>query len=397
VLLAGCYRPNGLDPCVTACGPGVDRACPSGLTCDSLGLCKAIDMAGDCPPLDGAIVFEDAEIDAPLSPSAVCFGDKGAFFRTCIDPMPVNTFTPTNGMVIDTASCAALGGYLQPQAKPPAVCVIAAANIVLNNGVTLRVIGGRPLALFATTAMTISGTIDVASHAIKGAGSNSGADCVASPGASGGGGGAGGSFVAAGGAGGKAESGAVGGGPPPMVPIDRVRGGCNGGNGGKATGAGGTAGLGGGGVYLMTPGMLTITASAIINASGGGGGAPERSSGGGGGGTGGFIGIQAGTYTIDPNARVFAIGGGGASGGNATSTGNVGLEASDPTNTGMAVAPSGAGAGGSGTAANGGIGGSAATNQGGAGGGGGGAGGVIGFEGPVPANTGTWRPAPVTL
>ena len=400
VLLAGCYQPATYDSCVTACGLGPALLCPPDQTCDDNGVCKPRDLVGNCqPPVEA-----DASIDGPPSGSEVCFGAVGDFFRTCLDPPPTNDRNFSGMTTIDTSDDL-MCTQIAPQAKPPMVCVIAATNITVAG--TLRVVGARPLVLFATNGLTITGTIDVASYSMKngvvekGAGANSGGDCnPAGPGVGsvggGGGGGAGGALGDTGGIGGKSGGGFAGGTAPAMTVTDRIRGGCSGANGGKGAEAGGFSGIGGGAIYLMAKTQITLSDSAVINASGAGGRSAGIGGGGGGGGSGGFIGFHAPSFTILPNAKVYAVGGGGAQGGE-DSMSLPGSEATGPMN---APATSNGGFGGTGAFGSaqgkGGTGGPGANATSTGGGGGGGSPGAIIFEGAVPSSamTSNFKPNP---
>jgi len=226
------------------------------------------------------------------------------------------------------------------------VCAIAAPSIVIEANATLSARGANPLLLVAH-AITIHGTVDVASHTTGaiGAGSLQGG-CI--PGALpfGAGGGRGGNFFDVGGLGGDDGvtplTGGKGGGTFVTVAL---LGGCGGTRGGDGTAGGGsdggnaTGGPGGGVVWIASDtAPLIIDGNAVINASGasGAGGTTEHH-GGAGGGAGGLIVLQAPTIQLDPTASIFANGGhgGGGAGANGSGTGFTGgASGSDPTGPG---------------------------------------------------------------
>jgi hypothetical protein len=404
VLLVGCYRPSEIETCSKRCGSDPGQTCPPGQICDGNGLCRSVDMQGDCP-LDGGVTVDafeqvDAPLDAPRSGQA-CFGSGDDFFKVCVDD-PLNDETITNARTIDTTQCP----QYQTQSAPPVVCVRAWRNLTIGATGSLRVVGGRPLAIVVTQTLQIDGTIDVASHVGGTQGANANvSDCdLAAAGnqsasaSGGGGGGAGGALAGGGGSGGTGDGGSTGGtATPPIDPLKlrRIRGGCPGGAGGKAQGtSGGVSGDGGGAIYLMSNTEISVGNTGVINASGGGGNRPGDRAGGAGGGSGGFVGFAAPVYMFGPTALVIAVGGAGASGGGPTSVGNTGLEATAAANTATTPGVGGSGSGGFGAFVTGGSGNPGGANAG--GGGGGGGGGVIGFMGALPVS-GTFAPLPRLL
>lgn len=296
-------------------------------------------LAGTCVGVDH--MFMDAAVDgkiyldAPAS-GVVCYG--AGFAHPCFASAPTSSLT-INGQPIntDSAMCSTtvtnLGG----------ACVIAAGDLTIAGAVNAT--GSKPLVLVAATTLTISGTLDVASHrgGQIGAGSipptdTTSCDPGTAPGTSGGG--AGGSFGTAGASGG-AGGGAAG--TPGAIKPASLRGGCSGQDGNNGTF--GMKGRGGGAVYLIAGTSITITGQ--INASGASGSAGKiGDGGGGGGGSGGLIALDAPSVTS--TGVIFANGGGGAQGSGNSTTGADGKEP-------IGLAPSG----GSGQiSGNGGVGGS---------------------------------------
>ncbi|HEY0477556.1 MAG TPA: hypothetical protein VGD37_08520 [Kofleriaceae bacterium] len=219
------------------------------------------------------------------------------------------------------------------------ICVLAAPSITITATGKLAAHGTRPLALLAH-AITVRGTIDVASHynAAPGAGARLGG-CTFGSLAKGAGGGRGGHADGDGGPGGNEGlapgTGGHGGG---TFVIDTLLGGCGGTHGGDGSllagspdvsdGGATTGGAGGGALWLASdPGPLILGPGAIINASGAAGaGGSAQGHGGAGGGAGGLILLQAATIQLDPAAAIFANGGpgGGGAGINQAGTGYIG-------------------------------------------------------------------------
>jgi hypothetical protein len=220
------------------------------------------------------------------------------------------------------------------------LCVLAAPSIIIDPGVVLSAHGSIPLALFAH-ALTIHGTVDVASHIGKPAAAGALVQgCLKGNLPKLFGGGHGGSTADAGGDGGNDGSmSGTGGTAPGSFGIDSVIGGCGGTLGGDGGAGGGddggrtTGGAGGGAVWLVSDtAPLVIDDGAAINASGASGaGGATAGHGGAGGGAGGLIVLQAPTIQLSSSAVVYANGGHGG-GGAGTMTGfTAGLDGTDPT------------------------------------------------------------------
>ena len=191
----------------------------------------------------------------------------------------------------------------------------------------IRVIGPRPLVLFASTAISIDGTLDVASHVgngvpTSGAGENPPV-CEATQDGALQGGGAGGSFGSRGGDGGRGvDNNSIPGLAQLALAITSFHGGCRGG-----LGANGTAPVasGGGAIALFAP---AVTINGTINASGmGGPGEATSSRGGNGGASGGMIVISAPSVMLEMQGQMFANGGGGGGGSSNSIAGTNGGEA----------------------------------------------------------------------
>ena len=323
--------------------------------------------ASDASPADASPA--DASADAP-PPTVNCFGTS-ALAVVCLESLPAGALTIAAATSIDTVTspmCAAL------RAGSSDVCVIAAEALTISAPVTVT--GMRPLVLLSLGALTISATLDVASH--RGSPSGAGGDgspCDAGINPTGSGGGQAATFGSTGGNGGNSDGATDRGTRGATITPTTLRGGCIG-----ADGAGSPTSRGhGGGALLLIAGTITVSGS--INASGSpGAGAPAGKHGGGGAGAGGMIVFDAPTITV--SGPVYANGGGG---GGASSAGSAGSTGSEPPVVGGAAGGTSGGAGGAGGAGSlgAGVGGSGATgansNDGG-GGGGGGAGVILQFQ-----------------
>ena len=256
----------------------------------------------------------DASPDVPAD-AAHCYGT--GLVTLCLETAPSGNFDVALGgtFLVDTrqgsAICAKHDG-------DQSWCVIAAETMTI--GGTLRGRGPNPLVLVASTSITVTGSVDVSSDIIGGAGS----DPSACPGALGGGamngGGAGGTLGGVGGRGGAGGLGGGGGTPAPLLSITTFRGGCHGGNGANT----GPGGIGGGAVFAIAGASIVVAGA--IDASGngarGGRGSATVPGGGGGGGSGGMIGLDAPQITV--TGSVFANGGAGGEGGGQPSDGEPG-------------------------------------------------------------------------
>jgi hypothetical protein len=279
---------------------------------------EATDASIGTPPKDAPMA--DTHPDTTLVDGApACFGS--GLVTVCFDVAPVTTNHVTADTTIDTdndASCT----KIVSQDGADSVCVIAAGTFMIDAAVTAT--GKRPLALVATTTLTIgsAGVVDVSSgRNAAGAGGNSMLCSTAGAGSmdngqnGGGGGGAAGSFADLGGAGATGVDGSGGAGGSAgaaTVPVNVVRGGCAGAAGGKNGGhSGGNGGNGGGAIYLIAGGSISV--SGIVNASGAGGRGGQSQAGGGGAGSGGSIGVDAPAIAI--TGTLVANGGGGGEGG----------------------------------------------------------------------------------
>lgn len=297
-------------------------------------------------------------------------------FRVCYSSLPTNAVALSG--TISTNSGAPLCEVNQPigwtTGGQPSACVIVGSSITVASNTFVS--GSRPLVLVADDGVTISATLDVASHLNGNSGPGApfgGASCTSflqSPGI--GGGGAGGSFVTIGGDGGLGALGANAGRAanqviPPLV----LRAGCS----GQLGDSGNEVGHGGGAVYILAGGNLRISGN--INASGSAGTGGSNSSGGSGGGSGGMVVLYAASINAG-GGLVMANGGGAASGGSASSSGGSGNDPvlSAPTTPATGGPANAGGKGGNGyagtTAATDGANSSVPTDGGGGGGGGGG-------------------------
>lgn len=297
----------------------------------------------------------------------------GTFVRVCLDEIPPASkqYGVSIAEILDTTE----SNECMPVAagSTPNICVLGAVSLVIGD---LSVGGARPLVLLGTDSVTITKTLDVASHVGKeGPGRGQGESLCPMGQAAGtanflGAGGAGGSFGTSpngvGGDGGPVAMG-VGGTAGAQPPFGGFRGGCDGAKGGDGTvDTGGEGGMGGGAVAIIGD-MVVVESNGSINASGAGGLQGTANGGGGGGGAGGLIAIETTSGAL-LNGVVFANGGGGGEG----TGGSAGFDPTGPT---MAAAGGNSGAGGRGGAgayrAIFAMGGGAMVDRGGGGGGGG--------------------------
>lgn len=319
------------------------------------------DVPLDAPPGDAP---------DPPPPTINCFGTSGLAL-VCLETLPTSELTIAAAASIDTGTstmCAAL------RAGSSNVCVIAANALTISAPVTVT--GTRPLVLLSLSALTISETLNVASH--RGSPGGAGGDaspCNAGVDPTGSGGGQAGSFGSMGGNGGNSDGATDRGTRGGVTTPTTLRGGCPGADG---AGSPTTQGHGGGAVLLIAE---TITVSGAINVSGSpGAGAPAGRHGGGGAGSGGMVVFDAPTITV--SGPVYANGGGGGGGSSGGSAGSTGLE---PPVAGGAIGGSRGGDGGAGGtgslgAAAGDAGASGTESNDGGGGGGGGAGVILQFR-----------------
>ncbi len=351
VMVPACYAPAV--PAGAPCDVDVDN-CPAGQRCE-LATGGAFCVASLQSP-DAATVPGDS---ASLDTAPGCYG-VGILHDMCVMPAPMADLTISGNRTINTAMVGSpnCDEIIAQPGGGASLCLVAARSITIDVAATLIGVGPNPLVLLATDAITVDGTLDVASRLgsmSPGAGADttcasaSGGNATATDGA--GGGGAGGSFGAAGGRGGSGrtpDSPTPGGTAGPAQAANTLRGGCAGGTGGKADGGGGdgAAGAGGGAIYLIAGTSLTITG--VINASGSGGGQGTdgnfASGGAGGGGSGGMIGLDA--PAITSTGEIFANGGSGGGGGGDDPSRN-GTPGRTPT-AAVTAAPGGAGGGGGG-------------------------------------------------
>ena len=217
------------------------------------------------------------------------------------------------------------------------VSVWSVGKLAIDSGVTLEVVGSRPLVVVSAGVVLIDGVFAVYSDrkrpgpggAAPSSGAGKGADGIrpTSTVASGGGGAG---HVTAGGAGGT-QGAAAGGVEGPIVNANDALlvGGAGGGNGGGFAGnvcsdpTRGTGGFGGGALQISAVGKITISSTGVIDAGGGAGlggckeGLPDdHLTGGGGGGAGGLVVLESTTaIDLQLGGEIAAGGGGGGEGG----------------------------------------------------------------------------------
>jgi hypothetical protein len=349
-------------------------------------------------------------LDGPPAGTVCAGGTNGGPLHFCALEASIGPRTYAASVDVNTdVDCdrmeAASGGQ-------PSLCLVMATDMTIMAGATITAHGSRPLVLVSMGTLTVSGIVDVSSHAagMTGAAAND-ASCTTANGGlpqqastSTSGGGAGGSFGTAGGAGGAPGNGTAVAAEPAIngAQLTRLRGGCRGGDGGRDhDGHFGAGGASGGAVYLMATTQIDLKGGQVLanGAAGGGGAFPSAADfpGGGGGGAGGLVMLDSPAIVLQ-SAIVMASGGGGGGGQGAGPS--AGMGGGEPTATAPLAAAGGgvggmmAGSGGFGSSLSApgpGGGGIEGVGTGGAAGGGGGGAGVIRLFGPV---TGTSQIVP---
>ncbi|HEX5059821.1 MAG TPA: hypothetical protein VFV99_10705, partial [Kofleriaceae bacterium] len=253
-------------------------------------------------------------------------GRCGLFLDLCGSPAPPGPLHLVNADTINTDTDPRCLGVMQ--ASGGDVCLVYATMVDIDSGASLTATGTRPLAIAASGALTVGGTIDVSSR-ISGQRGPASSDTACSFAATpeldlgGAGGGAGGSFGLAGGNGGtgdtdQSQGGSDGMGAPGMAgapaSVTALRGGCRGQAGANEDATGGVGGSGGhsgGALYLYAAESIQI--SGVIRATGAGGNGGQVQAGGGGGGSGGLVVIESPSIVV--TGAISANGGGGGEGG----------------------------------------------------------------------------------
>jgi hypothetical protein len=328
--------------------------------------------------IDEPIITIDAGTDAPVS----CTTWHPQGFDPCALGAPAQalhltpgqytfTTTKTGGRLSDTTGHVLLQSDLTiMQSDSSTIAVMSVAELVVDAGATVNVVGLSPLLVVAWSTMSIDGALDAGSYigvtdAVKhtaqtvrfGAGANEscgpstgntgkdGGNAITGAGSSGGGGGG---FRGAGGAGARGANASTAGGAGGVSVLPSViRGGCPGGASGTAgssaidpakVASSALGGAGGGAIRLVAHDSITVAGSVSANGAGGAGAPQNSACGGGGGGSGGYVALEAPAVTIGEAGVVTANGGGGGGGGVTTDAGNDGADGKID----LLVAPGGA-------------------------------------------------------
>lgn len=370
VLWSGCTKPNPLschdgtcdDPrfpfcdvngdiagepntCIEGqCEPNVVAGCQGDdlVTCNANGTnfetedcelgCQGIDATASCnlcepnkASCDGdSISFcgADGRVASTEECAGTCVEDPDArcshiiprYLENVCDVAATTSLTIMNSASFDTDLDANCNGGIFLQGGGPAICVVRYATILLADGVDLRVVGGRALALVADVQVEIAGYLNLsAGDGFNGPGGGTvfsgvtGNSCVGC-----GLGGAG--FASAGGDGGNlttdggASNGGVATGDPASLPV--LVGGTQSGVSAQLTAGEILGGGGGAATIIACRGSISVTGE--INAGGGGGKLGLALIGGAGGGAGGYVVLQG--FAIQVTGKLFANGGGGGGG-----------------------------------------------------------------------------------
>lgn len=257
---------------------------------------------------------------------------------TWTDDVTINTTTGS----FTGPGTAGLALFSAPQSPSgPELALLHVGDLIVNEGVEVRVTGSRPLVIISSGSITLNGVIDAGADrqtpgpggAGPGQGAGEGADGLHRNGDTEDSGGSGAGHATEGARGGPgcgdedcdAEDSALGPAGGPVygdAEITELTGGSGGGRGGEGDGScsGGDGGAGGGAVQLYAVATITIGASGGISVGGGGGQGGDARSGldacaasaGGGGGSGGAVYLQA--ARIELAGTLAANGGGGAAG-----------------------------------------------------------------------------------
>ncbi|AKU93706.1 hypothetical protein AKJ09_00370 [Labilithrix luteola] len=228
-------------------------------------------------------------------------------------------------VVVDTTNLT-VDGVTSPNLVADGDIAVWSLHTVDISG-TLQVKGKRALAIVASNAVTMSGSIAAYAEgatpgpggAVPSSGTGKGADGLASGDSGSGGGGAGHATTGAAGSTRLMSAGGTGGASANAA--NALVGGAGGGNGGgfdknqcKGQGSGGA---GGGAIQISAMGAITFGFPASIDVHGGGAlGGCSKSKGGGGGGAGGTIVLESvGSITLPSSTSLGATGGGGGAGG----------------------------------------------------------------------------------
>ena len=238
--------------------------------------------------------------------------------------VPPPLFTGTYVINSENGMMRGAGGPFQlPYAISGSVGVVSFTGLMVQQGVTIRTEGMRPLVIASTGSIQIDGFIDVSSNRSQTGGGANPTTCGPSAGGpgttrtNGDGGAGGGGNGAPGGLGGEGSNVAMTGGSAGsrrLTMPETIEGGCPGGSTPSGDlGTPGGPGSGGGGIALVA--RETLVVNGIVHAGGsGGGGANQNQNAGGGGGSGGMIRIEA-SLVMFGAASVLAANGGQGGGG----------------------------------------------------------------------------------
>jgi hypothetical protein len=356
LALSACtFSPSGLDPDPDAT-PGVDATVPP-------------DGPPPFPPLPGNVVHV---------PEEGWFGGDAAVVWSA------NVTIDTTALTLTGPGTGGLTFEMREHDPPGSqIATLHLGDLTVASGVTVRVVGNRPLVVISSGSVTLSGVIDAgARDSIPGAGGGApgqgtgpGAPGTHLPGQSNDSGGSGGGHATPGARGGngcgdddedvplcmpgQAALGPAGGMAYGDAEVTVLTGGSGGGRGGQDDGNActpGAGGAGGGAVQLYAVGTIDIASGGGILAGGGGGrgGGGQggcAAAGGGGGGAGGAIYLQAGRIELAGTLAANGGGGGaGATGGSDAQAGTDGALGETPAGGGP-DSSSGGSAGGAGGAA----------------------------------------------
>jgi hypothetical protein len=331
-----------------AVAPVADGGAEGGATLPDL------DASGDATVGDASTPEPEAGLDAASLDAEATRPDAGiAFVPSHIYPdytLTAKSVLIANDTLVDTgARTISVNGatpvLIAEMVASGDAAVWSVGKLTINAGVTLEVVGARPLVVVAAGDVAINGFFAVygdrkrpgpgGAAPATGAGKGGNGAKAAGTDASGGGGAG---HATAGGAGG-AQGAVAGGKPGPIVNADGglLVGGAGGGHGGGFPGTctsptRGKGGFGGGALQISAVGQITLASTGVIDAGGGAGlggcksAAPDDViTGGGGGGAGGMVVLESPTgVELKGGAEIAAGGGAGGEGGSASDPGQDG-------------------------------------------------------------------------
>jgi hypothetical protein len=351
--------------------PGADGGVESGAKLPDLDA-SGDATASEASTPEGGLDAASLDAEATRPDAGVVFVPSHIYPDYTLTAKAVHISTDT---VVDTgARTISVGGAspvpIAEMVPSGDVAVWSVGDLTIDSGVTLEVVGARPLVVVASGDVAVNGVFAVYGDrkrpgpggAAPASGTGKGGNGAKAAGTdASGGGGAG--HATNGGAGG-AQGAVAGGTPGPIANADGALlvGGAGGGHGGGFPGTctdptRGKGGFGGGALQISAVGKITIAGTGVIDAGGGAGlggcksaGPDDIVTGGGGGGAGGIVVLESPSgIELKSGAEIAAGGGGGGEGGSTSDPGKDGESGiSQPARAATGGGGSGGGSGGAG-------------------------------------------------